>query len=67
MDVVKEELCLGVEGYWEAVRVCNEEHRWMGWHDTFQGASLAMGGLEVYVGAQSLVWRSDQMLLDSAL
>ena len=43
-DVVKEEVRWGMERYWEAVRACNKEHRWMRQHDALQEVSLAMGG-----------------------
>ena len=64
-DVVKEEVWLGMEGYWEAVRVHNEEHRWMRWHNALQGVSLVMEELEVCAGVQSAVWSSDWRFPDN--
>jgi len=52
VDVEKEEVWLGVEGYWEAVRTHNEECRQMMWHNASQEASLVMGKLKVYWGLE---------------
>ena len=62
VDAAKEEVWLGMEGYWEAVRVHNEEHRWMRQHDASQGVSLEMGELEVHTRVWSAVWSSEWRL-----
>jgi len=51
-----------MDGYWEVVRACNKECRWMRQHDASLEVSLVMGELEVNTGAGSFVQIFDQRL-----
>jgi len=62
-DAAKE-VWLGMEGYLEVVRACNEEHKQMRQHNASQEVSLEMGELEVHAIAQTSVWSSDWRLPD---